>query len=229
MYHDKEVCQYLRFGWPVGYEADRPPSSVQENHQSGKQYFEQVRKFVEKELSLGALVGPFSSPPFQPGTRISPILTRPKKDSPDRPCPDRQIIIDLSFPLGSAVNNGINISLILGKDYMYVLPSISDLTAKLMQHGGGAWMWKDDLSRAYRQLRVDPLDCPLLGLQVDNKFYLDRCPSFGCRSSSAACQHTSNTLSYIMAQAGCPILAFLEIMQPVLQPRMRLYNSTTPS
>lgn len=99
---------------------------------------------------------------------------------------DRRIIIDLSYPIGSAVNNGIDITSILGKDY--VLPSISDLTSRLIQLGGDAWMWKANLSRAYRQLRVDPLDCPWLGLQVNNKYYLNLCPSFGCSSSSAAYQ-----------------------------------------
>lgn len=189
----------------MGYEADTPPTTVQENHQSGRQYVDQVRKFVAKELSLGALVGPFSSPPFKPWTRVSPILTRPKKDSADR-----RIIIDLSYPIGSAVNNGIDTTSILGKDYTYALPSISDLTSKLIQLGGGAWMWKADLSRAYRQLRVDPLDFPLLGLQVDEQYYLDLCPSFRCRSSSTACQRTSNALSYTMGKAGCAILAYLD-------------------
>lgn len=204
-YHDNEICQYLRFGWLVGYEADTPPASVHENHQSGKQHIDQVKKFVKTEVELGALIGPFAKPPFHPWTRVSPILTRPKKDS------DTQlIIIDLSFPKGLAVNNGIDITSIFGKDSTYVLPSISDLTAKVVLFGRGSWLWKADLSRAYGQLRVDPLDCPLLGLQVDHSYYIDLCPSFGCRSSSAACQRTSNALAYIMGKAGCAILAYLD-------------------
>lgn len=204
-YHDRQICDFLRFGWPVGYEADSLPSSVQENHQSGKQHLPQVRKFIQKELGLGALVGPFTAPPFHPWTRVSPILTRPKKDSDTR-----RIIIDLSFPAGQAVNNGIDITSIFGQDSTYVLPSINDLTSKIVQYGQGCWMWKADLSRAYRQLRVDPLDCPLLGLKVDGRYYIDRCPSFGCRSSSAACQRTSNALTYILAQTGCAIYAYLD-------------------
>lgn len=204
-YHDRQVCHFLRFGWPVGYEADSPPVAVEENHQSGQQHLQHVRDFIQTELDLGALVGPFSKPPFQPWTRISPILTRPKKESENR-----RIIIDLSFPLGQAVNNGIDITSIFGHDSTYVLPTITDLTSKVIQLGKGSWIWKADLSRAYRQLRVDPLDCPLLGLQVDGKYYVDLCPSFGCRSSSAACQRTSNALTYIMSKAGCAILAYLD-------------------
>lgn len=204
-YHDKEICQFLRYGWPIGYESDSPPTSVEENHYSGQQHLPHVRKFIQKELHHSAIVGPFSSPPFHPWTRISPILTRPKKETDDR-----RIIIDLSFPKGQAVNNGIDINSIFGRDYSYILPSISDLTSAVLQHGPGAWIWKADLSRAYRQLRVDPLDCPLLGMQVDGRYYIDLCPSFGCRSSSAACQRTSNALTFIMAKAGCHLLAYLD-------------------
>lgn len=204
-YHDREVVQFLRFGWPVGYEENFPPTAVGDNHQSGQHHLQHVKKFIQSELDHRALIGPFKNPPFQPWTRISPILTRPKKDSADR-----RIIIDLSFPIGQAVNNGIDITSIFGKDSTYVLPSITDLTSQVTQHGVGTWMWKGDLSRAYRQLRVDPLDCPLLGMQVDGKYYLDLCPSFGCRSSSAACQRTSNAFAYILAKAGCRVLAYLD-------------------
>lgn len=204
-YHDRDVCLFLRYGWPVGYEADVIPTSVKENHHSAQQHIGHVKNFITKELDHQAIIGPFNSSPFTPWTRVSPILTRPKKDSLDR-----RIIIDLSFPTGQAVNNGIDITAVLGRDSSYSLPSISDLTTIIQQHGRGSWLWKADLSRAYRQLRVDPLDCPLLGMKVENSFYVDLCPSFGCRSSSAACQRTSNALAYIMAKAGCTVLAYLD-------------------
>lgn len=108
------------------------------------------------------------------------------------------------------MNNGININAILGRDSSYSLPSITDLTNSIQRLGRGSSIWKADLSRAYRQLRVDPLDCPLLGMKVNENFYVDLCPSFGCRSSSAACQRTSNALAYIMAQKSCILLAYLD-------------------
>lgn len=104
-YHDKELCVFLRYGWPVGYNAKEPPTSVLSNHQSAKKNLPHVLKFIETELSHGALVGPFKNPPFAPWTRVSPLLTRPKKDSQNK-----RIIVDLSFPDGSAVNTGIDIT-----------------------------------------------------------------------------------------------------------------------
>lgn len=204
-YHDREICAFLRFGWPIGYKANKSPSAVNVNHHSALAYKEHVEKFIKAEHKLGAVVGPFSAPPFTPWCRLSPLLTRPKKDSEAR-----RIIVDLSFPEGDNVNEGIDITSVYGKDITYSLPTISDLAQRVIMLGRGAWMWKADLSRAYRQLRIDPLDTPLLGIQVDKSVYLDLCPSFGCRSSSSACQRVSQAVVYLMQKMGYNILAYLD-------------------
>lgn len=71
-------------------------------------------------------------------------------------------------------------------------------------------MWKADLARAYRQMRIDPIDMPLLGLRVGQHYYLDCCPAFGCKTSSAACQRLSNAVAYILAKHDISILAYLD-------------------
>lgn len=204
-YHDREICHFLRCGWPVGYHLDRPPVSVQENHASARMHDAHVKHCVDTELAHKAIAGPFSSPPFQPWTRLSPLMTRPKRDSDKR-----RVIVDMSFPDGHAVNDGIKISSIYGRDTTYTLPSIKDLASLIQKAPATAWLWNTDLARAYRQLRVDPIDTPLLGFGVDSSTYIDLCPSFGCRSSSGACQRVSAAVSYIMARKGFQILAFLD-------------------
>lgn len=57
---------------------------------------------------------------------------------------------------------------------------------EIARAGRGAMLWKCDLERAYRQLRIDPLAYPLLGIQHRGGFYVDICPSFGCRVSGAS-------------------------------------------
>lgn len=42
------------------------------------------------------------------------------------------------------------------------------------------------------------------------RIYLDRCPPFGCRSSSAACQRVANALVYILASSSHHCLAYLD-------------------
>ena len=204
-YHDQDLLLFLRYGWPVGYNANTPPAQTVGNHQSGRQYIQHVRDFIATELRYDALVGPFTALPFYPWSKSSPIITRPKKNSLLR-----RVIVDLSFPRGQAVNDGIDTSSYLGTDISYTLPAIQDLIARVEVTGAGAYIWKADLERAYRQLRVDPLDTPLLGIEVDGLYYLDLCPSFGCRSSSSACQRTSSALSYLMAKRGFHTLAYLD-------------------
>lgn len=204
-YHDREICHFLRCGWPVGYHLDKPPLSVQENHASARMHDLHVQHYIETELGHNAIVGPFQDDPFQPWTRKSPLMTRPKRDSEKR-----RVIVDMSYPDGNAVNNGISISSIYGRDTTYTLPSIRDLASLIQKAPTTAWIWKADLARAYRQLRVDPIDTPLLGFGVDAGTYIDLCPSFGCRSSSGACQRVSAAVCYIMANRGFQILAFLD-------------------
>lgn len=94
-YHDNEICAFLRFGWPVGYSAPHPPTSVSHNHPSGNRFRAHVNDFIQTETALGAMLGPFKEDPFHPWTRKSPVMTRPKKDTNKR-----RIIIDLTFPPG---------------------------------------------------------------------------------------------------------------------------------
>lgn len=204
-YHDKEICVFLQYGWPVGYHADTPPTNTHRNHPSATLHPAHVEKFITTKLQHGAMVGQFTSPPFTLWTRCSPLMTRPKKDSTDR-----RVIINLSYPHGEAVNDGINTVNFFGNDITYSLPTIGDLVALLQQQGQGAYLWKADLARAYCQFRIDPLDTPLLGIKFNGAIYLDLCPSFGCRTSSAACQRVSNTLTFILAKEGHSILAYLD-------------------
>lgn len=204
-YHDNELCHFLAFGWPVGYALSKIPTSVQNNHPSALAFPDHVKAYIETECNFDALAGPFNELPFTPWTRILPLMSRPKKDSHQR-----RIIVDLSYQEGAAVNTGIDTTSYLGQDISYTLPSISDLIAKLQIEGKGAYIWKADLARAYRQLRADPLDAPLLGIQFAGRVYIDRCPPFGCRSSSAACQRVANALVFLMAKKSCHCLAYLD-------------------
>lgn len=204
-YHDPLLCEFLQFSWPIGYKLHKPPQSIDKNHPSADAHMSHVRKFIEIEMEHGALLGPFDSPPFQPWTRISPVMTRAKKDSDDR-----RIIVDLSFPAGASVNDGIDPLDHLGKDITYSLPSIMDLVTQIQIQGHGCFLWKADLTRAYRQLRSDPADAPLLGIKIDSKIYLDRCPPFGYRSSASICQRVANSLVYMMANQGFYMIAYLD-------------------
>ena len=98
-YDDQEITQFLRFGWPSSYNAPTPPTLAARNHPSALTHATEIDRFLQKEVSLQAMLGPFSQPPFVPWTQLSPLMTVPKKDSAKR-----RDIIDLSFPKGASVN-----------------------------------------------------------------------------------------------------------------------------
>lgn len=198
-YHDILLCDFLEFGWPLGYHAETCPDSTDKNH------LNHISEFISNELSHRAVLGPFHQDPFQPWVRYSPIMTRPKRDSDKR-----RVILDLSYPKGRAVNDGILIDNHFGTNISYTLPTISDFATRLISQGSGAYMWKVDLKRAYRQLRADPLDTQFLGMKVGQDIYIELCPPFGCRSSAAICQKMANALVWMMAKKGYHLLAYLD-------------------
>ena len=204
-YHDPTLTDYLRYGWPTGYTAPIPPANTNTNHPSARDYRSHVDAFIVKELALGGLLGPFKNPPFQPWCHTAPLMTAPKKDTNSR-----RIILDLSYPDEQSVNAGITKNVLDGIHQPFTLPSIEDLVTKVRLLGPGAYLWKADLARAYRQLRIDPLDTPLLGLKHGDQYYIDICPPFGCRLSGTACQRMSNAVVYLLAKRDVWSLAYLD-------------------
>lgn len=94
-YHDNQICHFLAFGWPIGYYFATIPKSVDINHPSATTHPEHVNNFLQVEKQHRAIAGPFDSLPFKPWTRLSPLMSRPKKGTKER-----RIIVDLSFPQG---------------------------------------------------------------------------------------------------------------------------------
>ena len=61
-------------------------------------------------------------------------------------------------------------------------------------------MYKIDISRAFRHIKVDPAD--LLDLQFQDKYFLDRSVAFGFRHGSLIFQRCSDAICCIMNQNG---------------------------
>ena len=195
-YGDREIVDFLRFGWPSSFDHHSPLLSTLKNHSSGLSYPKHIEHYIEKELSKQALLGPFSYPPIIP-LHVSPILTRPKKDSEWR-----RIVVDLSWPRGKSINDGIASGEYLGDVIELTLPTIDYMADRVRNLGRGCFMYKLDLSRGYRQLRLDPLDWPLMCIQHDRQFYLDLCPPFGLRTAAMMMERTTMAVCYIHGLHG---------------------------
>lgn len=204
-YHDKILCEFLEFGWPLGYNLNHPPTSTNDNHPSAIMHPKAIDDFINTESSYQAIEGPFTAPPFEPWFQVSPLMTKAKKGSQER-----RIIVDSSFPPTESVNDGMDPTSHIGINITHSLPTIADLTCQLQAHGYGAYFWKADLRRAYRQIRTDPLDSPFPGIKINDNIFVDKCPPFGCHSLASICQRMANAIVFIMAKENHKIMAYLD-------------------
>ena len=125
--------------------------------------------YITKEQSQGAVMGPYHRIPFPKKVGISPLSTRPKMDSPHR-----RIILDLSFPPGNAVNDGIMKDDYMGLPAKLTFPWVDDFAIHIYTLGKGCMMFKIDLSRYFRQLPLDPGDYSLIGYVINGDIYFDK-------------------------------------------------------
>ena len=203
-YHDKEIVQFLNYGWPSGFMHYAPLMSTLQNHQSGIQFPSHVESYINTEIGKKALLGPFVEPPVVP-IHISPVMTRPKKDSDVR-----RIVVDLSWPRGYSVNDGIHKNEYLGSPINLKLPTVDYMADRVRALGEGCFMYKLDLSRGYRQLRLDPLDWPIMSIQHSKKWYMDMCPPFGLRTAAMMMERTTMAACYIHGLYGWLSKAYID-------------------
>ena len=113
----------------------------------------------------------------------------------------KRTIINLSWPKGVSVNDDILKDTYLDTEYTLTYPSINNITESLNRMGPAAKIYKIDISRAFRQIKVDTSDIDLLGLKFENSYFLDMSIPFGFRHGSQI-QRCTNTIRFIMAQHG---------------------------
>ena len=181
-YHDKQVVELLKFGFPVDCQPTETDLGVPSNHKGATEFNEQVQALVNKEVSLGGVIGLFEAPPFE-NPCFSPLNSVPKKDSQER-----RLILDLSYPSGFSINDGIHKDIYLGEWAKLKLSSLDQFAEKVMELGAGCKMFKVDLSRGYKKIYIDPVDIEKMGFTLNSKFYFDCTLSMGSRSSARCCQ-----------------------------------------
>lgn len=195
-YHDTKLCDFLEFGWPVGYVAVSLPTSTYRNYGSALAQPDVIKSYLDKECSLGATCGPFTVNPLSKHLTVSPLqIAQNRSGKP-------HAVVDLSFPADSSVNAGIPKESYLDNPFTLRLPGTDALVDIILKKGTGCLLFKKDLSRAYRQLRIDPRDFHLLGLQHEDSLYFDVAPPFGLCSAAMMCQRTTSAVSYMYASLG---------------------------
>lgn len=183
-----EVLQGLLQGFRLGFNPGFSLRSAKKNKASAYQHPEIVDAYLANEVALGRVAGPFHSPPL-PNLHINSFGVIPKKGQPNK----WRLILDMSSPLGSSVNEGIN-----PNDYPLQYIRVDDIIKMVSKFGQGALMAKFDVEAAYRNLAVHPTDRYLIGMKWRSMFYVDLALPFGLRSAPYIFNSVADLVEWIL-------------------------------
>ena len=198
------MIELLRFGFPLDFDRKTILKCENKNHSSAIDCPEDVEAYLQEEMQFGAIMGPFFIDPI-PQCHKSPFLTREKPNSVHR-----HVIVDLSWPKGFSVNSGVDKDLYLTTDFVLSLPTINDITSCVRASGPGSHLYKIDISRAFRHVKIDPGDLDLLGLTWRDTTYVDTCLPFGSRHGSQIFQCSNDAVHHVMRQHGFTVVNYVD-------------------
>ena len=157
----------------VGHHQASNLRSASANMASTQLHPEVMTDYLQIELTLGRMLGPFLLSFSAPELHINRFWVIPKAQTGKR-----QLITDLSFPPGMSVDDGIS-------------PELSSLSYTSVDHvadtgvslGMGTQLVKVDIESAYHLILVHPHNRPLQAVQWQNRIFVDPMLPFGLRSA----------------------------------------------
>ena len=193
---DREVVQFMTYGWPLNHDG-RQVSVTLHSHVSACWYLEAMDQYFMKKQKLGCLLGPFASLPWMTLVAVSPMSTRPKKESQAW-----RVIMDLSWPHnGATVNDGISKEKYVEQTIQLQYPTVDCLCQRAAElRTSGVMGYKIDMDRAFKQIFMDIADWLLLGVTWRKVIFFDKTAVMGSRSAPYICQHVTNFIRHVMAQ-----------------------------
>ena len=98
-----------------------------------------------------------------------------------------------------SVNAGVDSDTYIQTPFLLTLPTLDNITQKVKENGKGSLLYKVDLVKAFRHIKLNPRDYNLLGLFL-NGIYYDSCLPFGFKHGSGIFQRMSDAVTYIMSK-----------------------------
>lgn len=205
-YHDAEVVEWMKYGWPVGRLPSLPdPWLASGNHASTAEFPGVIDAYIAKGVADGTILGPFQEWPFEGRCGLSPLCLVNKRNSNKK-----RVILDLSSPRGHSVNDGLTKDNYLGWYFRLTYPTVDTLAHRMYLLGSDCWFYKGDLLAAFRQLILDPWDYGLIGYMWRGLLYLDCVMPMGLRIAPSIQQRVSCSVAWIMGQAGFWLKAYID-------------------
>ena len=130
----------MKYGWPISHNGKTGWTNIPVNWPGAFQNASDVRKYFDKELANDAVLGPFQFNPFAYKAHLSPLNTQDKKDSEEK-----RIIVDMSFPKGDSINDGIKKDYYLDEQICLKYPTVDKHVEIVKKKGKGCMLFKRDL------------------------------------------------------------------------------------
>ena len=194
---DKEFSSYVMNGICKGFKIgfgyqECSCTSAQSNMRSAVKNPTVVEEYLAMECELGRVVGPLDPKAF-PHIQINRFGVIPKPHQPGK----WRLIVDLSYPEGGSVNDGIPPELCSLR-----YPPVDDAVRVILALGMGTKLAKFDIQSAYRIVPVCPSDRHLLGIVWRGELFVDTALPFGLRSAPKIFTAVADALQFILQEKG---------------------------
>ena len=183
----KTIHNDLKYGAKIGCKGIFRQPTIATNAPSAYNDGPQVSDAIADWLQKGFAYGPIPLSQVPVGAKFSGIMTKPKPNGSVR------IILNLSAPLGTSVNEGINPS-----DFPTTMSSTTAWLRVLRAAGRNAKMCKIDWADAYKHVAVHPDDTNLQWFSWAGKAFKELCLIFGCASSAGLFDRLAKAVLHIV-------------------------------
>ena len=162
-------CAYLvkglKDGFRIGFNYEgHTCSGAVNNMQSVTSQACVVDEYLASEVKAGRVLGPV--PPEQAQSlQVNRLGVLPKAHQPGK----WRLIVDLSFPKGSSVNDGIK-----SEECSLHYTSVDEACKRVVARGRGAVLAKFDVLGVFSTVPVHPYDRGLLGMRWRDNIYVDK-------------------------------------------------------
>ena len=202
-YWDRQLVFLIKYGFPLHVDPAITLNHEINNHKSAIDHPQDIQAYLDEEIKYHAILGPFKDSPIK-NLHVSPLMTRDKPGSQHR-----RVIVDLSYPQNHSVNAGVEGNAYLTSEFLLTLPSVDHITDQIKKLGKGSKIFKIDISRAFRHVKLDPACYNLTGI-YHNSYFIDTCLAFGYRNGSAIFQRLTDAIRYIMRTKGHTVTNYID-------------------
>ena len=213
---DRRLAEYILHGiengFRVGFNYNQQTLVAKgTNMLSAMQVPQVIEEYLREEVLCNRIVELTQSEACQLGIHCSPFGVIPKKNKPNK----WRLIVDLSAPEGSSVNDGIARDL-CSTSYL----AMDEVIACIVRLGKESLIAKMDIKQAYRNVPIHPDDRRLLGMKWRDQVFVDKVLPFGLRSAPLIFTALADCLQWIMQRRGAsPLFHYLDDFLTVGRPQ----------